>query len=114
MMLFRPSQDANPRAVRLAGAKGIVVGIVLAGAGSLAMGAMSLRTRAGIGSVFIPFLIFGAMLIIFGCYRAIFGLDSNTGRAGWLRVLLIICVSSGVAALMALAAIPIGQWLDLW
>lgn len=114
MMLFRPSQDASQRDVRLAGAKGIVVGIVIASAGSLAMGAMSLRTRAGIGSVFIPWLIFGVMLIIFGCYRAIFGLDSNTGRAGWLRVLLIICVSSGVAALVALAAIPIGQWLDLW
>lgn len=112
MRLFRPSQDASQSDVRLAGVKGVVVGIVLASAGSLAMGLMPLRTRAGIGSVFLPFLVFGAMLIIFGCYRAIFGLESNTGRAGWLRVLLVICVSSGVAALMALAAIPIGQWLD--
>lgn len=46
MRLFRPSQDASPRDVRLAGAKGVFVGVALAGVGLIGIGLFPPRPRA--------------------------------------------------------------------
>lgn len=111
--LFRPSPDASVKDVRVAGIIGIAFGVALAGVALLVVGLIPLGPRTILVRAFLPILLFAQALIVLGCYRALFGLDSNTGRAGWRRVLLVIGFSLGVVALMSFAAIGLAQWLNL-
>jgi hypothetical protein len=111
--LFSPPKGASAREVRIAAAKGIALGIALAGAGTLALGLLTPRPREIAVTVVVPVLIFTLVLVIVGIHRAIFGLESETSRAGWRRMTVLACISLCVVALMAAAAIPIARWLAL-
>lgn len=111
--LFSPPKGASGREVRIAGAKGVALGIGLAGGGTLALGLLTPRPREIAVRAVVPMLIFALVLVIVGIYRAIFGLESETSRAGWRRVTVLVCISLCVVALMAAAAIPIARWLGL-
>jgi hypothetical protein len=111
--LFSPPRGASARDVRIAAAKGIAVGIALAGGGTLALGLLTPGPREIAARAVVPILIFALVLVVVGIYRAIFGLESETSRAGWRRMTVLACISLCVVALMAAAAIPIARWLAL-
>jgi hypothetical protein len=99
--------------VRIAAAKGIVLGIALAGGGALCLGLLGRRPREVAARAIAPIWIFALVLIIVNIYRAIYGLESETSPAGWRRIAVLICISLCVVTLMIAAAIPIARWLAL-
>jgi hypothetical protein len=112
-LLFRPPPDASAKEVRLAGVKGVGAGIALAAVASFAIALVPLGPRTIVARAVVPFLLLALMLIIIGGYRALFGVETQSGRTRWSRLALLVCFSLVVVALMAVASVVVGTWLGL-